>query len=359
MAFTCEEVRDRFSAFWEKTLNPSEEAEVKRHIEGCPYCREEFARFEKTLRMLHSVEEAEVPEGFLSGIYEKIEEREGKGFAPKKIPREGYARWKIPAQALAMVAIIFLAVYLTRMIPGESPKMKAAKPSTPAVKEEKWDRLQAPKELEKAEKKEAPGRLAERPGPVKTEAKQGAIEAIPPRVPGPKQYEPQPAAAPAPQKLKSDAGLTNKPAEERLGAREGAKGSGTLQQTVRASPGPAPSEEFVVKSSDREKSLSDLRQLIDRFGGETLTTEGNVLLVSLPGSSLREFRRELEEIGAPPKARRALSSEVRRKNAFAEREVEKEASQGKDLEIKALDAAKEARVIVRIVLSRETGESKD
>ena len=356
MAFTCEEVRERFSALWEKVLNPSEEAEVKRHVEGCPDCREEFARFEKTLRMLHSVEEAEVPEGFLSGIYEKIEEREGKGFAPEKIPREGYARWKVPAQAAAMVAIIFLAVYLSRMIPGESPRMKAAKPSTPAVKEEKWDRLQAPKELEKAARKEVSGHLGEQSGAVKVEEKQ---QAIPPKVPGPKQYEPQPAAAPAPQKLKSDAGLTNKPAEERLEAREGAKGSGTLQQAVRASPGPAASEEFVVKSSDREKSLSDLRQLINRFGGETLTTEGNVLLVSLPGSSLPEFRKELEEIGAPPKARRALSSEVRKKDAFAEREVKREASRGKDLEIKALDAAKEARVIVRIVLSGETGESKD
>ena len=126
MALRCEEVRDRFSALCEGELTPSEEAEVRRHLERCPGCQGEFTRFEKTLRMLHSVEEVEVPEGFLSGVYEKIEGRRERDFSPEKTPREGYGlKWKIPAQAFAMVAIVFLALYLTKMTSNEPAPMKA------------------------------------------------------------------------------------------------------------------------------------------------------------------------------------------------------------------------------------------
>jgi len=363
MAFTCEEVRNRFSALWEKALNPPEEAEARRHLEGCPDCREGFARFDRTLRMLHSVEDAEVPEGFLSGIYQKIEERKDGGLTAEKIPKEGYARWKVPAQAAAMIAIILVAVYLTRIIPGQSPRMKAVeepKPSPPAVKEEKWDRLQARDELEKAEK-EVIVHLAKEPGAAKAEEKQ---ETIPSEASGPK---PELAAPPALQKMKPDAGLEDGTAEERIAERKGNEGSGAPRpanpETKRSeqspaarggiSPGPVPSEKFVVRSSDREKSLSDLRQLVKKFGGEILTAEPNAFLVSLPRSSLAEFGKELEGIGPPSEPHQAVSSSIREKDASIEKGSKRELSQKKYKEIKPLDALKEGRAVVRIVLSEE------
>ena len=187
MAVKCEEVRDRFSALWENELTPSERAEMKSHLSLCAGCREEFARFEKTLQLLHSVEEKDVPEDFLSGIYQKIEGRK-----VKDLPPEGtFWRWpnlpvrfKLPMQALAMVAIVFMALYLTKMMPGDLARMKEVTPSKPSLQEEKKTSAEiqtpAPEEkradqrslrvqADKLERGEVPGRSKE-------EAKTGRLE---------------------------------------------------------------------------------------------------------------------------------------------------------------------------------------
>jgi predicted anti-sigma-YlaC factor YlaD len=135
MSLRCEEVRERFSALWESELSPSEQAEVKNHLELCPDCQKEYSRFDKTLRMLHSVEEQEVPGGFLPGIYEKIEERGRKGIPPEKASWRWLhlpLRLKLPMQALAMVAIVFLALYLTKMTPSELTRTKEVGESKPS-----------------------------------------------------------------------------------------------------------------------------------------------------------------------------------------------------------------------------------
>ena len=59
MTLRCEEAQDRFSALWEKGLDPSEEAEVRGHVANCPECEREYARFDRTLRTLRSVEEVD------------------------------------------------------------------------------------------------------------------------------------------------------------------------------------------------------------------------------------------------------------------------------------------------------------
>ena len=193
MALRCEEVRDRFSALWENELTPTERTELKGHLELCAGCREEFARFEKTLQLLHSVEEKEVPEDFLAGIYGKIEERK-----EKDLPPEGtFWRWtnlpirfKLPMQALAMVAIVFMGLYLTKMMPGDLTRMKEvtqSKPSlreekktsgeiqTPAPEEKKADQWLLRKQADRIEKGEVLGRLKEE---AKTERHEQESEAL-------------------------------------------------------------------------------------------------------------------------------------------------------------------------------------
>ena len=74
----CEKVRDQFSSLLEGDLNPIEEKIVRDHLVSCAECRKELERFEKTMHWLHSIEEVEVPDGFLSGIYKKMEGRKRK-----------------------------------------------------------------------------------------------------------------------------------------------------------------------------------------------------------------------------------------------------------------------------------------
>src|SRR5512135_103452 len=74
----CERVRDRFSSLWEKELASPEEKNIREHLSSCAECRREFEQFEKTMQWLHSVEEVEVPDGFLPELHKKVEERKTK-----------------------------------------------------------------------------------------------------------------------------------------------------------------------------------------------------------------------------------------------------------------------------------------
>ena len=56
---------------------------------------------------------------------------------------------------------------------------------------------------------------------------------------------------------------------------------------------PKPPQEIVLKISDRDKAISQLRELVKQFKGEIVTTEGNRFLASLPASSFSEFEKEL------------------------------------------------------------------
>ncbi len=140
-------------------------------------------------------------------------------------------RFKLPMQALAMVAIVFMAFYLTKMMPGDQTRLKEvteSKPSlqeekrtygeiqTPASEEKKWDQLSLRREADKIEKGEVRGSLEEKAktGTPERESKivtnEPAAEAsgIPARAPS------NMAAAPATPKReaeKSNESLAGKP----------------------------------------------------------------------------------------------------------------------------------------------------
>ena len=148
----CEKVRDRFSSLWEKELSPFDEKIIKEHLSSCPECQKEFKQFEKTMQWLHSVGDVEVPDGFLPGLYKKMEERKEITSAEKS-----GKRWlsfplplKLPVQAAAMVAVIFLVLYLTKMMPmrGYHPK-EIGQPSSPLSLEKKPEEVSAPTEVKR------------------------------------------------------------------------------------------------------------------------------------------------------------------------------------------------------------------
>jgi hypothetical protein len=148
----CEQVRDRFSSLWEKELSPDEEKIFREHLSSCPKCQREFEQFWKTMRWLHSVGEVEVPEGFLPELYKKIEEKR------KAIPGEkSREKWlpfphsfKLPAQAVAMVAVVFLVLYLTKMMPIDGYRLKEPKQvSSPLSVEKKSEKVLGQREVER------------------------------------------------------------------------------------------------------------------------------------------------------------------------------------------------------------------
>jgi hypothetical protein len=416
MALRCEEVRDRFSALWENELTPSERTELKGHLGLCAGCREEFARFEKTLQLLRSVEEKEVPGDFLAGVYEKIEERK-----EKHLPPEGtFWRWpnlpirfKLPMEALAMVAIVFMALYLTKMMPGDLTRMKEvtqSKPSlqgekktsgdiqTPAIEERRADQRSPREQVDKIEKREVSGK-------VKEEGKTGSLEResktlINEPAPGASRISARApsdvAAAPAAPKTgaeKSSESLLVKP-EEMAEARDAlkrpeerasgekpdlrpkamapsparrsreadlppslsakmkkAEGASAAMETTR--PEPKPSEELVLKTPDQKKVHSRLQDLMKEWGGEILSVEGNRLLISLPRFHLSEFEKELGKMGSIAKARQRIDTAESLGNAAGGLGKKGRESDEKDKELSRLVDLKEGQTLIHLVLEEE------
>jgi hypothetical protein len=264
----CNEVKDLFSTLVEKELSFLEEEEVRRHIEACSGCRQEYGSFEKMMKWLHSVEEVEVPEGFLSGILQKKEERKGR------ILR--HSKWKLPIQASAMVASLFLVIYLTRIVEVETPRMKEREAKAPATQEGAKEKPPAPKLVGKAESTRRSSPKTESPSVEQPRLRTEEREALP-SLSGKKEPEDKSVKA--------------------------------------AAVAPKPPLEIILKVSDRGKTFSQLKELIAQYGGETLKAEENALVASLPFHSFPEFEREVMGLSSPGEADKRMPSQVFKEKA--------------------------------------------
>ena len=293
----CSRVRDLFSALVEKDLSFLEEEEVRRHIETCPECRREYGGFEKMMEWLHSVREVEVPEGFLSGILQKKER--GK----ERIPV--HPKWKLPIQAAAMVASLFLVIYLTRIVEVETPRMKEREAKAPAT-------LEGAKEKEEAkEKPPAPKILGKEVSAPRSSPKAEMTPVEQPRLRT--EERGTPPALPRKQEVED-------------------------KSVKAAALAPRPPREIILKVSDREKAFSQVKELITQYGGETLKVEENVLLASLPLRSFPEFEREAMGLSSPGEADQRILSHVSKEKAG---------------EAAPSPPAKEDRLTVRILLQSD------
>jgi hypothetical protein len=354
----CEKARDRFSSLWERELTPFEEGVVKEHLSSCPECQREFDQFEKAMRWLHSVEEVEVPDEFLPELYKKMEERERIISAEK--PRAGWFNFplsfKLPAQAAAMVAVVFLVLYLTKMMPmgGYHPK-ETGQPSSPLSVGKKSEQVLAQKEMERGR-----GTLkipAEAPRPKDVEQAKAPL-------PEEKKFEPttpqvraetKTAEAPSP---KAEV-LAFKQIESKEAAKAAAPSPepGRIEKELLAKKKPIaatkPHQEIVLKISDREKAISQLRELVRQFKGEIVTIEGNRFLASLPKNSFSDFKKELEGVSSTSKTDEGIMRKQNAGGLKALHGVEKEAVEGKSGEPAKPVTDKENRIVVRILLVQE------
>jgi len=297
----CEKIREKFSSLLEGDLSPFEEKMIKEHLSCCPVCQKDFETFKKTMNWLHSVEELEAPKGFLTETYQKMEDRK------RMESRQRWVHWlsrmNLPVQAVAMVAIVFVVLYITKMIPMETTSPKEAdKPlayDLPSEKKTDMDEKR-PVEQKKAEREEKS--IAE-------------LKAPPP---------------------------------------EGKKADRTMLAKESPSPAslPGPIQEIVLRTPDPEKSLSELQAMVKQFGGEIVKEKENVLLASLPTGSLSEFKKELEERSFSKKAE-AAAPQREAPRALKLSPKAKEVGGGKEKEMGRPMTGQEGRITVRILVIKE------
>lgn len=295
----CENVRDQFSSLFEGELKPPEEEKVREHLGSCQDCEKEWKEFRQMMGWLHAVEEEDVPEGFLSEIKKKREERKGK-------ERRGGDRFfrsiKIPIQAGAMVMIVFLALYLTKMPPFEMLQERAVEKSEvsfserekkePVLKEEERQKVTSPPPAfyRKDYLSEAkPSATDEREG-AKDEVAQKMKEEDK-KLPAPPLKEEMATAEPLRPKEMAKVEVPTLEEKKRERERVG---------KVMMSLAKKPAREITLKISDREKTISRVQELAKQLGGEVVREDGNVLLTSLPVSSYAEFEKGLAQIGSSP-----------------------------------------------------------
>jgi len=295
----CEKVRDQFSFLFEGELKPPEEEKVREHLAFCPNCEKEWKEFRQMMGWLHAVEEEDVPEGFLSELQKKREERKGK-------ERRGGDRFfrsmKIPIQAAAMVMIVFLALYLSNMAPFEMLQKRAVeKPEVLQSDREKKESVL--KEKEKQKVTSPPPALYRKDylseaKPSATDEREGAKDGIAQKMkeedkklPAPPLKEEMATAEPLRPKemVKAEA----PPLEEKR--RESERVGKVMMSLAKK-----PAREITLKISDREKAVSQVQELAKQLGGEVVREDGNVLLTSLPVSSYAEFEKGLAQIGSSP-----------------------------------------------------------
>jgi hypothetical protein len=345
----CERIRKKFSFLLEGELDPSEEKIVREHLASCCECQRDFEAFKKTINWLHSVEEVEAPQGFLTEIYQKMEDRKGVGYRKEWVHR--LMRLKLPAQAVGMVAIVFAVLYITKMIPVETPLKKDADVTRALRSEVKTEAHLAQKEANREKQEialpsEAPRRKeteqerTSRPGEKKVE--KGTVQREKEEARGPVAYFPKAGASQT-----KDTEKAGSPPSEPGKIKKGA----TL--TRRAPVGAEPSREIILRVSDQEKAVFQLQGLVEEFGGKIIREEGHILLASLPSVSYSQFEKKLEGMTTPKKAEPAAPQQVAPRALKMDSRAKEEESAGKGKELRRSTADQPSCITIRILLIKE------
>jgi hypothetical protein len=256
-----------------------------------------------------------------------------------------------------MVAIVFLVLYLTKMMPMEVYRLKEAKqtPSSLSI-EKKPEQVLTQKEVEKERR----------------------VLETPPEAPRPKDVDLAKAPVPREGKLEeayvpqveAEAKKTETPspkaeimAYQRIDSKEAAKAKAPSPEPGRIGKGLAakekslvaskPPQEIILRISDREKVIPQLHELVKQFGGEMVTAEENMFLASLPTVSLSGFEKELAGLSASTQADKVVAKKQVTGSLRAASGVKREEVDEKSKEPAKLAADQESRTIVRILLIQE------
>jgi hypothetical protein len=198
-----------------------------------------------------------------------------------------------------MVAIVFLSIYLAKMTPREEffPRIAIERKAPFSPAEEKKDQVIASKEtgreraLQRGAEEETrsseffKSKEVEPPVSVHPEGKKVEKTDVQEILPGKEEIvtkmEPRQDIS---QQVEIERKAPTSPAEERKDQGVPSKAAGR-EEIVKSD------REMIVKSTDLAGTLSQIHELVRRFGGEVSKKEGNVILASLPAASFPEFER--------------------------------------------------------------------
>ncbi len=313
---TCHDARESLSAFLDEALAPDERREVEAHLEDCAECRRELERLGQTVALLHRVEPARAPVGFVDRV------------AAAARPRPWYRRAaaavflplsvKLPVEATALVMVALLAVYVFERTPALQQAAREEAPRQEEPSAQLADKLERPV---RSGRRLAPSAPAPAP---RSEDRRDAFTSrdAPPAAPTPPPAAsvpalPPPAAAPPPVAATPPAAKTEAPSETKVGsvaspeaenrqkaAEQAARSLGTAPAAPRlAAKRAQPAADVIARIAvkDRDAAERELAQLIARVGGsETQRRHENdatVVEALIPQARYAEFSESLARIG--------------------------------------------------------------
>jgi len=129
---TCHDVRELFSTLIDEALDASERRTVDAHLATCAECRRELERLRSTVALLHAVEPARTPAGFVDRVLAAA--RPTPWY--RRLLSALFLPWpvKIPAEAAAIVLVAIGVVYLYRVTPElhQWDRMERMQPPAPS-----------------------------------------------------------------------------------------------------------------------------------------------------------------------------------------------------------------------------------
>jgi hypothetical protein len=130
----CSEIEAKLSAYLDGLLHDDERESVGRHCAECTHCRHSLEELERTKNILGQLDEVEPPSWLTESVMSRIREKEeARGWLKRLfLP----LRVKVPIEALAMIFVAVLSVYIYRSTvtdmnrfdrPPESPPSSATR----------------------------------------------------------------------------------------------------------------------------------------------------------------------------------------------------------------------------------------
>jgi hypothetical protein len=304
---TCHEARAALSALLDDELTRSERGEIEAHLAGCPECRRDLEGLRQTAALLHRIEPARAPRGFVERVVATARPRPWyrrvvtAAFLPLSV--------KLPAEATAVVMVSLLALYAFERSPtvqqaarlegppGETRPSELGRSESLAKLDERAGRAER-LSPDRTEGRAAPGRRAEPTQPGTLLSRDSSAPAAPsPAQRSAGKTEPAPA---------SPSGSPALPrAENRARARESAETTprdslGASGLSAKATRSPADVIARVVVK-DREVAGRELGHLVTRVGGSLIERrrDGEAVIVEalIPRARYPDVVRGLASLG--------------------------------------------------------------
>ena len=122
----CNDIQEKLSDYMEAVLSAEDKVLIDEHLKGCQKCREALADLKMTMEHIQSLDEVQPPAWLTQRVMARIrEEAEAKKgilhrlFYPPHI--------KLPIEAVAVIAIALVSVYIFKAM---QPEMQLAKAPT-------------------------------------------------------------------------------------------------------------------------------------------------------------------------------------------------------------------------------------